>query len=406
MGNNELTSKVVNCIQTVIIQAVLTLLAALSSFMTKTVATALILALIAFAMRIMTGTEEVKSRSIAFFVRVGVVLMFSYNLGGFAVAIFNVEGELMTLVSGGISPWLQMDYFLGMLIGFAPGLILAQGLLGIIAAALFSTSLGVAVFMSGLMAILEVILFMFDCVYVYLQAIFAIGYNIILSTLVVPLGFFFSTEKYVTKWLNSLIAGMLVPVLLFAFLAMFLNLLATFIVNIFVTLGVDCGNPPALGGCVINFNRLWNNNIPLFTWANVNDPNFNNALLHIADGRITVPFEPAFLNPFLRLGANINPATVPRIDFSSFDNNWTRLSQLIFNFISLWFFASLLKSLAMKMPQVAESIASSVSGVSFQPSPLTQLVKGENRYQTSGLESWNRSPAGGGAPPGGGGGGE
>ncbi len=90
---------------------------------------------------------------------------------------------------------------------------------------------------------------------------------------------------------------------------------------------------------------------------------------------------PGAINPFLRLGVNINPAVLPGLNLGKdAASDWSVKSQLIFSCIALWVFASIMKSLALRIPQIAESIAAAPSGISFQPSPVTKLVKG-GEYQ-------------------------
>ncbi len=289
LTDSDYTAKVVYCVQYTVLQAVSALLTNLSGYMQGTVAAAFTLAIAIFGMHTLSGgAGEMKARVPAFALRMGIVALYSYNLGGLVPSIFSVEQELVTLAAKPVTslpaacpfysngqldpscvwtPWSQIDGFLGILIGFAPCQLwtdtLAKGLLGIIAAALFSTTIGIGVFLAGIMALVEVVLFIFDVVYVYLMAILVIGFQLAISPLIVPLGIFFYTEKYVTKWLNMLIAAMLTPVLLFAFLALFLG-----IFNVFISQYIDCTRgrpvptlfrPNNLCTCTIDFHYLLEN---------------------------------------------------------------------------------------------------------------------------------------------------
>ena len=110
-----------------------------------------------------------------------------------------ILGKLVSLVAGGWAPWVQVDYFIGVLFGFSSNITLLQGLIGIIGTALFSSTAGMALFISGLMALFNLVLFAFDLVYTYLNALITIGVLLILSPIIVPLGAFLYDRKTCQK---------------------------------------------------------------------------------------------------------------------------------------------------------------------------------------------------------------
>jgi len=373
------TSKVVNCVQYTIINATRAMLAAFSGYMTATVAAMFVLAIIVFGMRTLEGEKGLTPKAIGFFLRLGIVGMFSYNLGGNAFvypggmvqAIYDMEQQLITLASGNVSPWAQIDYFLGTIIGFSPGIVLSQGLLGVIGSALFSSTAGLAIFIAGLVMVLSLVFFVFDIVYTYLVAMLIIGFLLIISPFIIPLAIFFYTERYFKKWLDMLIATMLMPVLLFAFLNMVMLVINYFICHVMAALGFPCANPYNLSTAMApDFSPLWRNNIPFTTILMPSDGGF---LGSIPPTGVNVPAVPANINPYLRNAVSALAFNFPRLNLGN--SPWAFSQSLVTSFIMLFVFMLITKSVVKKIPEIANSIAGSVGVVSFQSAPFTQMVK-------------------------------
>jgi len=368
----SMTAPIVYCIQDTIQQAVASGLNAISIYFQGTVAAGVILAVTIHGAKIMSGEREFAAKSIGFIIRIGLVLYFSFNLGGFAGHAFGVMDQLLTLAVGGYSPWQQIDDFLGTIFGFAPGIALFQGLIWLGAGLLSGTS-SFGMSAGLLMALIEVIVFIIDVIYTYLTAYLVLGFMIILSPILIPTALFQYSERYFTKWLDTIIGAMLVPVFLFGFLKMSLGVFNTLICNVFVimlptytcTVPLDPANPP-------DFNMFWRTNQPIFSWMMPTDPNFTNELKKkmatSGHKEKMVPPVQIVINPFDRGGFNANNFNTPGINFG-LDNGKVN-QKLLFALISLWIYASIMKDLCKKMPEVAQEIARAGSGIAFQSTNL------------------------------------
>lgn len=349
---SDITAKVVYCVQNTIIRAVSIILAAVSNYLTDTIGLAFVLALIVFAVRILGGENEIRPKAIAFLIRLGLVWMFSFGLAGIGGYLFDIMQELTRLAAGGFSPWARIDTFLGRLFGYAPGLLLSQGVLWLMAG-LFSGAAAATMSLGLVMTILNLLWFVFDVVYTYLTAIVIVGFLLILSPIIIPLALFQYTERYFKRWTEVLIAAIITPMLLFAFLAMFLSIFDVLIGNIFTTLGNN------------DYQPFWRVQQPACAWQIPTDPNLNRQL-----GDVNVDIQPqqnippaqVNINPFGQ-GLNLCSFTFPGIDFGS--QNLQILQSLIFNLLALWLFTSILKSTIHKIPEVASSIAGAASGVAM-----------------------------------------
>jgi type IV secretory pathway VirB6-like protein len=391
------TGKVVFCLQNSIQMASTEILQLLSIYMEPVVAIMVAFAIIFLGIRILSGEKQLTRTVIGFLLRLGLVLFFSNNLGNLSGAIFAVEEQLVMMVSwNNISPWERIDIFIGKLFGMGPQIVLFQGLLGVLGGALVSSTVGVILFIAGFLAIVDILTFIIRTVFTYITSYLMIAFMIIISPLVIPMALFFYTERYFQKWLAMLIAAMITPMLLFAFLQLFLGVFSVLIASIFNTLVVD----PSTGGlscpnCDIrtpnlcdlsqcsmpDFRAFWRLNQPLFSWLVPGDPSFDQLLTIVTDENIGDPAVQSNVLPTARRALDTNILNVPSIDFGL--NNIGMTQQLVFKFITLWIFASLMKSMVEKIPDIAASIANTVSGIDMHALSVKRM--GREMVQDAGI---------------------
>ena len=100
--NWDFTSKVVGCLRDTITEVVLEpdgFLDTLSDYMTATVSIMVAFAIAVFGMRVLGGENNLMPRAIGFMLRLGLVMMFSVNLGGIGQAIFDSMDEMICMVN-------------------------------------------------------------------------------------------------------------------------------------------------------------------------------------------------------------------------------------------------------------------------------------------------------------------
>lgn len=389
----DFTAKVVECIRKSIKQATTDVMQALSDFMKPVVGALATLAIAIFGMRIlMGGGSNLLAQGGGFILRLCLVLMFSYNLGGFASAVFDIEDAMIGWVSPG-PPWTVLDELLGRILGVGPdpNTNISKGLLGIIGVSLFSSTVGGVLFIAGLSALINMLMFVFRVVFTYLTAITLIGFLIVISPLVIPMALFVQhTERFFNKWLDILFSAMLVPVLLFAVLGIFLTVFSGLINEIFTLLcGTDCvtpgsgGTPSAFKPGGVDFSYAWKINQPKFGWLVPSDPGLTTRLQDATGitgvGNAAVQIAS---NPLARGSHDASPGGLPGISFGP--NDVQVMQQLIYALLGLWIFASFMKSLVDQVPNIAYNITEAASYISMQPTNIEKNVQsGIKQLQTA-----------------------
>ncbi len=381
------TSKIVYCIEGMVVVATNSMVVAISNYMRQTVGAMMVISVIVFGMRIMSGERDLVRKGVFFTLRLGLVWLYSYALGGLTGTIFDILDGAVASVSGGYSPWYQIDTFLGRIIGFGMNLSIDQGLLGIVGAAVFSGIGGGMMAMIGGWAILKLLLFIYRVMFIYLTALVGVGFLIVISPLIIPTAIFFYTERYFKRWLDMLIATMLVPVLLFATLSMFVNGFSIMIEDIFAIMGSNPANT--------NLSSFQKSNVPAAAWLMPSDPQLATNLENVTRnfGKNVPAVSPAS-NPLLRHAHNLSLFNFPGVDFGP--NDAAIKQSLVYAFLTLLLYTMLIHEMLWKIPEIAKSIAGATAAVLTDPSGFEQnVMKAFNKVNpTSGGGGGGGMPAG------------
>jgi type IV secretory pathway VirB6-like protein len=390
----QYTQKVVNCLELTIMNSIDTMLFELSEYMTPVVELMIVLSIIIFGARIASGERNLTRRAASFLIRLGLVWMFSYKLGettssdGFAQDIYTVMHDLICTVSftpnGCYNPWEQLDGVVGRFLGFGTSISIISGLLGIISSAIFSPTLGFVLFMVGVKALLDIAFFVLRIVFTYLTAIVVIGFLIIISPLIIPLALFYATEIYFRRWLDVLLSAMLTPILLFAFLQLFLGIFDN-IINEKILAMFSCDNADASTAC--DFSAYTKINEPLFSWMLPADSNFVRSIEATTHAQApSIPVVQSYIDATARRAQNLGIST-PSVDFGPMDIAvW---QQLIYGLVLLILYTTLMKSMIRNIPDIANNIAGAVSGIqiqtsSFEPAVNQAVDKAKNLFAPGG----------------------
>jgi hypothetical protein len=232
-GDGRYTQLVIDCIKIPVKNAVLGtsnssiigLLPLMSIFMITVTSSLMVLAVMFFGIRLLAGEPNVKHDAFTTILRLGFVLAFSSQLGGLGESVFNIFDQLLSLVTpAGFSPWVQIDDFIGKLLGFAPGTEIQDGILGMLNGSFFAKNFGLMLSLVGIFTIISLLLFIFQATYLYLSSIIVIGFLLTISPIIIPFALFNYTKRIPEKWLSMLISSMLTPMIMFALLTMFLGI--------------------------------------------------------------------------------------------------------------------------------------------------------------------------------------
>ncbi len=378
------TAKIVVCVQSMIIQVVNSMIVPLSNYMTNTVVAMMILALCVFGIRIMGGEKDLTRKGISFLLRLSLVWMFSYALGGMWVSIYDILDGLMAAVTNGYSPWVQIDRFIGRIFGFGQDAsggvrVLSQSLMGIMGAGLMTSVGGGIMFLAGIFALMNLMFFVFRVLYMYLMAMVGIGFLILISPLIIPMAIFLHTERYFKVWLDILIATMLVPVLMFAFLSMFLNGFSVMVENIFAVLGSNNN--------VTDFRAFWKTNQAKGSWTMPNDPNFSNRIAAQTGHAQIVPAVPSNINALMRRAHEMNVFKGATIDFGP--ATVRTMQRLVFMFMQLFIYAMLMKEMLSKIPDIANGIAGARAAIGSTSTGLEGRIRSAAKRATAKFAAGN-----------------
>lgn len=382
----QITSQVIYCVRLAITTAVNKALTELQNYMANTITIAMVIAVIVLGIRLLGGESELNGKTMALLFRLALVYMFTHgdNMMHVANWCFAITDWLSDLVTPnpGWTPWAQIDAFLGKIYGFAPGLTLVNGVVGVIFAAATSASTGAAMFGSAMMALWDLMMFVLDVVYAYLTALLVIGFMIIISPFVLPLALFHYTERFFKKWLNTIFGAMIMPMLLFGFLAQGLQVFDTLITKAISNLSDDIedakGNP--------SFAKFWRTNQSKYGWLVPADANQVEGLTAGKRGWINrggtdkvYPAQATENFPNNRTAMDMNMT-----NFLGADYDHSQLKKIMLSFLSLWIYAKLLKGLIHKMPEVASAISASVM-LSMQPTNFKDKVEQVKRDTGAGF---------------------
>ncbi len=243
----KFVQKLIPCIEAPMRLATVSMLQAMSDYLKPVVVILATLAIVFFGIRVMSGEAEM-GEAFIFLLRLGMVALFSFNLGGFAQALFDIFDELLRMVylpdSSGVvtNPWIGIDGFISKIIGFSKEenhQELKNGLLGLLGGSMYSKVFGIMLAIIGSMTLMALFAFIFEATYSYLSSVLSIAFLIIVSPLIIPLAFFQYGDRYVKTWLNMLIYAMVSPIMLFAFLSIFMSLFNDIVDQVFTLLDPD-----------------------------------------------------------------------------------------------------------------------------------------------------------------------
>lgn len=371
----DYTAKVVTCITNALRQAARTMAGDLVSYFRDTVYAMVVLAIAWHGVKILGGERQMVQNGLSLLLRAGIVFLVYSNVGAFVDTGLGVYNWVIQLFTGGYSPWIRVDRLIGKLIGMGPSLVLAQGLIGIIGAALLSSTAGIFMFMAGFMALLDFFFFLFNVVFIYLMSFTLVAFMLALTPLFAPLLIFFYTEQYFNKWWHIMVSATLVPTLMFAFLLLFLGIFNQLIADLFDILGFPCSNPANFTTCTPpDYRAYWKMNQPAFSWMMPADPHSSQQMQAITSATdLSNPAVQSNVNPLLRRGFDKGMINTPGVDFGP--NHVKITEQLMFAFISLWIFSTLMKSFLGKIPHIADDISGALNRITVEPTQIESTLR-------------------------------
>lgn len=354
-------SLITDCVNNNIRAATFLFLNALSSALAPAIGSVLTLAVVIFGFRAMILEEQLPAKALGLGIKIGAVLMFTVSLGGLGTLPFETVDASISIITLGLAPWTEVDMTLGQLFGYAPGLSLEKGVLGFLSGGLYSSASGAFLFFVGGAVILGMVGLAIRAIYSYLLAMTMIAFMMVISVMFIPMIVFGYTERYFRKWLDLLIAAMIQPMLLFAFLKMFFGLINISVGQIFGVLG---GN---------DFRRFWRSDTPLFNWGVITDPALLQHYEALGQAR-GIPMKQSYLDPALGRTMDTNFLHPPTLDFGP--DTMVMWQSLVTQFIGLGIIVYIMITLVDAIPRLADGIAGVSTYMGLENLPFMQQAKG------------------------------
>lgn len=283
-----LTNRVVMCVGQTIVATVQSFLynydqdsPQMHNEIVVTVNVACVLAVIIYGLMLFLGRADLALREgVLLAIKIGVVVLL-VNQGGFAHFFPYLIGSIDFLASsvhgfatdrGAHMPgngycsdaalrqfvWYRVDCTLNYLVGgILPGSTIGGGIIGFFVAALFSGTVGIAIFIMGMGIVLVLLKSLVQAIFVLLAAYLSLAVLSLIAPLMVPMILFRYTFGYFDKWVRLMFGVMIQPIFLFAYLNMFLLMIdvTLFTGKYSVYSAITCHSPAAQGrpiGDVVN----------------------------------------------------------------------------------------------------------------------------------------------------------
>lgn len=356
------TERIVKCVQAALETTVQTYLLSFSDYIRPAILAAITLSITLFGVQLLMGASQITMRTFSLLFKIAIVFWLTDNFGGLTPAVYNTMEDLQTIVTSSLvandpqcpAPanetvvvWSRLDCLTGKLFGFGPEVSKKAGVLGIVGASLFSGAMGVQLFATAFGAYILILLMVFRAVYTFLLAYSAVAFLILISPLMIPMMVFKVTQSYFSRWLSQLMAAMLEPIILFAFLSFF-----------FVTMGNVVNQIQDLGTASRQF---YVPDRQFFSLNSMFDPS---VLDKITKGGLNVVSPSSGQStPLLAKGSNLGDAFRLNVMDAG-----TRQFDMLFDFISRFASVIIISYLMMKMIEHIPTLAKGMIGMSSSTS--------------------------------------
>ena len=358
-ATNDMVTNLVSCVDTNIRSATVLMNNQLSTFMSPIVAALSVFAIAFHGIKILGGEGRFTASTMSLLLRLALVNFFFSNLGGMADKPFIIMDDLANVVASNWTPWAYVDKDLGDIFGYSSDGTkqLYNGILALLAAAIFSGTPGVMMTSVGFIVLSEIIKFVFDLTYTYLQAVLAVSFYVLISPLIIPLALFQYSEKYFSKWLSGLMGAMLIPTFLFGFLSFTWGAFDARVKDM-----LTAANPAGYQKSGADyFSPYGRSSQSAYSWMRYVDPGLakkvedNISSSPVGAKLPTVPSSNIAKDPKAANASVVNLLSYWGLNFGT--DNETTIKNIIAGLVPLWIYASVMLGIIRKIPALALEIA-------------------------------------------------
>ncbi len=254
----SIVTKAMVCIRQAVSSATTQLQCAFADYLHNAILLACALTLTLYGMKLMTGhIQQIMAESAVILLRVGVVLLLTFNFDRFYPAFFgaidefigflnltlgsdscsvtgngpllNATGQQVVYTIGtftqnvtaqDVAVWLQLDCIFDRLFSFnTVGNTALKGMVTYIASILFLNTLGLMIFIAALSAAISFLLMTVRAILLVLLSYLSIGFLTIISPMIIPCILTKQTMSYFLKWSGLMINAIIQPIFIIAFMS-------------------------------------------------------------------------------------------------------------------------------------------------------------------------------------------
>lgn len=236
---NGLLERLVPCITDAMEQSTTKLANSISTYLFPMISVFVILVIIIYGAKIMSPEGNPRKTAIPVAMKIGFMLLFVQNFGGFIPAVHGGLKEIVDILanaleirsqcegasggggggaaaSGAGKLWTQMDCILGKLFGFEGkdgNMKLIASIFGLAAGFFFGGSFGMIAFMGILGVLWAVLVFIYKATFAFLNGFLLASFAVIISPLFIPLFLLQVSTEYFQRWLQLFISAFIMPLL-------------------------------------------------------------------------------------------------------------------------------------------------------------------------------------------------
>lgn len=236
-----LLARIVPCITNAMEQSTTKIANSISSYLWPIIGTFIVFVIIIYGVKIMSPEGNPQKTAIPLLLKIGFVLLFVQNFGGFTPAVTGGLKEVVDILAnaldmssqcsgsggsggggggaasmGSDKVWKAMDCVLGKLFGFAGkdgNATLIASIFGLAAGFFFGGSFGMIAFFSIIGVLWSVLMFVFKAAFAFLNGFMLACFSVIISPIFIPLILMQAPGQYFARWYQMLISAFLMPLL-------------------------------------------------------------------------------------------------------------------------------------------------------------------------------------------------
>lgn len=237
-----LLARIVPCITNAMEQSTTKIANSISSYLWPIIGTFIVFVIIIYGVKIMSPEGNPQKTAIPLLLKIGFVLLFVQNFGGFTPAVTGGLKEVVDILAnaldmssqcsgsggggggggggaasmGSDKVWKAMDCVLGKLFGFAGkdgNATLIASIFGLAAGFFFGGSFGMIAFFSIIGVLWSILMFVFKAAFAFLNGFMLACFSVIISPIFIPLILMQAPGQYFARWYQLLISAFLMPLL-------------------------------------------------------------------------------------------------------------------------------------------------------------------------------------------------